>query len=88
MDGPSTSILPDFMVSLSPIIGGVVLLIQGFNWLTLGAVAILSLLATVGNGYIRGNIACKYCKQRDLGCPAESLFKGKASANGDLENEN
>jgi hypothetical protein len=23
---------------------------------------------------VRGQLACKYCKQRELGCPAEQLF--------------
>jgi hypothetical protein len=26
---------------------------------------------------IRGSIACKYCKQRELGCPAEQMFAKK-----------
>jgi hypothetical protein len=23
---------------------------------------------------VRGHIACKYCKQREIGCPAQRLF--------------
>jgi len=34
----------------------------------------LILLTSAGNSYIRGSLACKYCQQRELGCPAEKLF--------------
>ncbi|MBM3133429.1 MAG: hypothetical protein FJZ95_10445 [Chloroflexi bacterium] len=74
------SLLPDFMVSLIPIVGGIVLLVTDFSWLPLALVIVLVALSTAGNGIIRGAFACKYCKQRELGCPAERLFnKGKRS---------
>jgi F0F1-type ATP synthase membrane subunit c/vacuolar-type H+-ATPase subunit K len=41
------------------------------------AAIILVGLTTIGNGYIRGNLTCKYCKQREIGCPAEQLFSKK-----------
>jgi hypothetical protein len=37
-------------------------------------VIMLVLLSTIGNSFVRGSLACRYCKQRDLGCPAEQLF--------------
>jgi len=37
--------------------------------------ALLIGLATQGNYLVRSRIACKYCKQRELGCPAEKLFR-------------
>lgn len=67
-------IVPDFLVSLIPIGVGIVLLIRNFSWLALVPVAILVFLGSVGTGLVRGQIACKYCKQRELGCPAEQLF--------------
>ena len=67
-------LLPDFMVSLIPIIVGVVLLIRAFSWLVLALILILLLLTFIGNGAVRSSLACKYCKQRKLGCPAEKLF--------------
>lgn len=67
-------ILPDFLVSLIPLIIGIALLILDFDWLLLILVILLVMLASVGNGFIRGSLACKFCKQREIGCPAEQLF--------------
>ena len=61
-------------VSLIPIIVGVILLVIDFSWLILSMVLLLLFLSSVGNGLIRGSLACKYCKQREIGCPAEQLF--------------
>jgi len=70
-------VLPDFMVSILPIIVGVIRLVGSFDWAVLAAIAALSLLMTVGNAVIHLSMACKYCKQRELGCPACELFGGK-----------
>jgi hypothetical protein len=70
-------IVPDFIVSLIPAIIGVILLIKNFNWALLSLVLILFILTFVGNGIIRSQLACKYCKQREIGCPAEQLFNKK-----------
>ncbi len=67
-------IVPDFLVSLIPAAAGVAMLIHDFTWGLLLAVAALVSLGTVGTGFVRGQIVCKYCKQRELGCPAEQLF--------------
>jgi hypothetical protein len=67
-------IAPDFLVSLIPIAVGVVLLIIDFNWLLFLMVLIVIIFTFFGNGLIRGSLACKYCKQREIGCPAEQLF--------------
>ncbi|MFC1787240.1 hypothetical protein ACFLY8_04345 [Halobacteriota archaeon] len=67
-------ILPDFMVSIIPMLVGIVILIIDFNWFVLTMIAILALLTFVGNATVRGSLACKYCKQREIGCPAEQLF--------------
>jgi hypothetical protein len=40
------------------------------------ALAVLIALSFVGNAVLRGSFACKYCKQREIGCPAEKLFGG------------
>ena len=69
------NILPDFMVSLIPLIVGLILLIIKFDWFLLVLIILLILLAFVGNGFIRSNLACKYCKQRKIGCPAQKLFE-------------
>jgi hypothetical protein len=70
--------IPDLLVSLIPLITGIVLLIIRFDIILLAALILLTFLTTSGNGYIRGKMTCSYCKQRELGCPAHELFnKGK-----------
>jgi hypothetical protein len=66
--------IPDLLVSLVPSIIGIVLMIIKFDFTLLFAVIILIVLTTIGNGFIRGNLTCRFCKQRELGCPAEKLF--------------
>ncbi|MFA4833792.1 MAG: hypothetical protein WC619_03010 [Patescibacteria group bacterium] len=70
-------ILPDFLVSIIPLIAGLVLLISNFNWLILALIILLVILASAGSGFVRKNLACKFCKQREIGCPAEQLFNKK-----------
>lgn len=66
--------IPDLLVFIVPFITGIVLIIKNFNILLLMLVIMLVLLSTIGNSFVRGSLACRYCKQRDLGCPAEQLF--------------
>ena len=70
-------ILPDFLVSIFPIIGAIIILIMNFSWNILLSLLILIILTSAGNAFIRGSFACKYCKQRELGCPAEKFFGKK-----------
>ena len=51
----------------------VVLLSTG---LALGIDALVA-LSFGGNAVVRGSFTCKYCKQQELGCPAQALFAGK-----------
>jgi hypothetical protein len=67
--------IPDILVSLIPLVTGVVLLILEFDFLLLAALLLLFILSTMVTGFIRGKMTCLFCKQRDLGCPADSLFK-------------
>lgn len=67
-------ILPDFLVFIFPLLGGIVLLIKDFSWIILLLLVILFVLSFFGSAVIRGSFACKYCKQREIGCPAERLF--------------
>jgi hypothetical protein len=73
-------LVPDFMVSLIPLVVGVALLVWDFSWLVLLLILALVALASVGTGLIRGKIACRYCRQRELGCPAEQLFNKQKHA--------
>ena len=70
-------IIPDFMVSVIPIVVGGILLLRDFNWMVLIFVVSLFLLTFVGNAAVRGSWACAHCTQREIGCPAEQLFSGK-----------
>ncbi len=67
-------LIPDFLVSIFPMIGGIILLIMNFSYIVLGMVVIVAVIFFGGTAIIRGSMACKYCKQREIGCPAEKLF--------------
>jgi hypothetical protein len=66
--------LPDLFVTLLPLVVGIYLLIVKFYILILCAIILMVILTTTGNGFIRGKLTCRYCKQRELGCPADKLF--------------
>ncbi len=68
-------ILPDFLVSIVPAILGIVMLILNFDWVLLGLIILLLILTFFGNAFVRTSLACKFCKQRKLGCPAQKLFE-------------
>ena len=54
------------------------LLVTQFSWTILGFIIALVLLGFCGNGFVRGNLACRFCRQREMGCPAEQLFAKKS----------
>ena len=70
-------IVPDFLVFLVPVMAGIALLALEFSLTILLSVIVLLLLGFAGNAFVRGHLACRFCKQRDLGCPAERLFDPK-----------
>ena len=71
--------IPDLLVSVVPMVAGIVLMIlYGWSWVIIGLLLMLLLLSTVGNGWVRGSLACQHCKQRELGCPACGLFGGRS----------
>ena len=72
-------LVPDFLVSIIPLIAGIVLLVTAFRWVILALLVVLIALSSGGNAFIRGSYACKYCKQREIGCPAEKLFNKEAA---------
>jgi hypothetical protein len=73
------SVVPDFLASLIPMVVGIGLLLVSFDPLILALVLALALLSSIGNGVVRGSYACKFCKQREIGCPAEKLFSKNKS---------
>jgi hypothetical protein len=72
-------LVPDFLVSIIPLIAGIVLLVTSFNWVILVLLVVLLALSSGGNAFVRGSYACKHCKQREIGCPAEKLFNKEAA---------
>jgi hypothetical protein len=66
--------IPDFLVGIIPIIGGIILLINDFSFIVLGLIILLVIIFFGGAGFIRGSYACRYCKQKELGCPAQKIF--------------
>ena len=67
-------IIPDFLVFIVPVLAGIFLLVQEFTWTVLILVIALLLLGFLGNALVRGQLACRYCKQREIGCPAAQMF--------------
>ncbi|MBN2223884.1 MAG: hypothetical protein JW765_04330 [Deltaproteobacteria bacterium] len=72
-----TALIPDFMVFLIPAVVGVVLLVMDFVWWRAALIGLLLAVSFAGNAAVRSSFACKYCKQRETGCPAEKLFSKK-----------
>jgi hypothetical protein len=73
------SVVPDLLVTVIPMIIAIALMIIDFEWILPVLLLLLLVLTSVGNSYVRGMLACKYCRQRELGCPAEKLFnRGKS----------
>jgi hypothetical protein len=70
-------LIPDLLISLIPLMAGIVLMIIRFDFVLFFASILLITLPTFGNAFIRGNLTCRYCKQRETGCPAEKLFNRK-----------
>jgi len=74
-------LIPDFLVLIFPLVGGIIILIRDFTWLIMALMVILAMLWFFGNALIRGSLACKFCKQKELtGCPAEQLFNKQSKA--------
>ena len=73
-------LLPDFLVSLIPMTAGIALSFLRFSWSLVYLVIALFLLAFPATGFIRSLLACRFCRQRELGCPAEQLFSKSSRA--------
>ena len=67
-------LIPDMLVFLIPVIGGIIYLFIRFNFLTLTLIIVLVILAMPCTGYMRSCLLCPNCKQCELGCPAQELF--------------
>jgi hypothetical protein len=69
--------IPDLLIALIPFVAGIYFLITDYNVILLINIILLLFLSTFGNGFIRSKLACRYCKQREIGCPADKLFNKK-----------
>lgn len=69
--------IPELLVTVLPLIAGIIILIYNFSWIILILMVIILILSTAGNAVIRGSLTCNMCKQREMGCPAEQLFNEK-----------
>ncbi|MDD5594169.1 MAG: hypothetical protein PHG97_05475 [Candidatus Margulisbacteria bacterium] len=67
-------LIPDLLVFLVPLLGGIIYLFIRFNFLTLALIIAIAVLAMPVTGYMRSCLLCPNCKQRELGCPAQKLF--------------
>ena len=68
-------ILPDFLTIIIPIVCGIIYIIKIYFSLLLLIILIIQFcLYFIGTALIRGNLTCKHCKQRELGCPAAKIF--------------
>ncbi len=68
-------LVPDLLISLVPVIAGIIVVIIEFDLRRLLAVVGIILLSTTGTGYVRGTLTCKHCKQAETGCPAMEFFQ-------------
>lgn len=67
-------LVPDMLVLVFPLIGGVISLFTNFSWTVVLTLVVLLILATSGNAYVRGSLVCKHCKQKET-CPALKFFE-------------
>ena len=72
------NLVPDFLVSLIPLVIGGFYLIQSFTWLRLSLIVVLVIIAFPVTGFVRRSISCKFCRQKEMGCPAVQLFAKNA----------
>jgi len=72
-------IIPDFLVFIIPVVIGIVLLLIEFRLPILILIIVLLALGFPGNAFVRGQLACRYCRQKEIGCPAAQLFDKKST---------
>lgn len=70
-------IVPVFLMFIIPALAGLSLIVREFSVTILVLVALLFVLGFAGNAFVRGRLACRFCRQREAGCPAEQLFRNR-----------
>jgi hypothetical protein len=74
-----TTLILDILIILLPLLGWFILLVRSFSWTVAAGMVLLTALSLGGSAFVRRQIACKYCKQREIGCQTEK-FSGGAQA--------
>lgn len=69
--------IPQMLVSVAPIVAGIYLLIQSFNWIILSITLWPLIIWFLGNPIIFGTLACPHCRQAEIGCPVYEMFSKK-----------
>ena len=69
--------IPELLITLIPAATGVVILVKNFDIMLFAALLFLIMITTIGNAFIRGQLTCKFCTQRESGCPADQMFNKK-----------
>jgi hypothetical protein len=69
-------LIPDMLLFLIPLLGGIIDLLFHFSYRTVALLVAIVVLAMPVTGFVRSRLLCPNCKQRELGCPAEKLFGG------------
>lgn len=70
-------IIPDFLLILVPVLAGAVSLVFEFRWTTIVLIIAIIILGFPAAGALRMKLACRHCRQMEIGCPAVELFGGK-----------
>jgi len=68
--------LPSFLVIIFPVVGGIILLVRAFDWMTLVLTAFILPFYFIGNAVVH-NYSCTHCKQREINCRVLDMFDGK-----------
>ena len=66
--------IPDLLVPAIPFISGIVMLPFNPDTLLIVSLLLLLVLSTTVSGIVRKELTCKFCRQKDAGCPAWALF--------------
>lgn len=69
--------IPEMLVVIVPVILGIILLVQEFQWWILALIVIDLILTSWGNGFVRNKLTCPRCKQGEICCPAREMFNKK-----------
>jgi hypothetical protein len=68
------ALVPDFLIFLVPAVVGAVYLFIGFAWWRAALIGALLVVFAFRSVAVHILFSCRFCRQREIGCPAEKLF--------------